>query len=81
MIQATICITGVVAIWLTQQHREAWKKYACFPGLIGQPFWIYAAYQADQWGILILAIGYAYVWWLGFKNNWLRSDTAFKWGW
>lgn len=71
--QVGIAITGIVAILLTQQHREDWKKYACLFGMAGQPFWFYSAFVAQQWDILILTIFYTYSWWLGIKNNWLKS--------
>jgi hypothetical protein len=69
--QAAIALTGIVAIWLTQQSNDNWKKYACLFGLAGQPFWFYAAYTAEQWGILALTFFYTYSWLLGFKNNWI----------
>lgn len=69
--QIAIAVTGVIAIWLTQQSREEWKKYACLFGLCGQPFWFYSAYTAEQWGILLLSGFYTYSWLLGIKNNWL----------
>ena len=71
MEQIGIALTGIVAIWLTQQSNESWKKYACLFGLAGQPFWFYAAYMAEQWGILALTVFYTYSWWLGLKNHWL----------
>lgn len=71
--QIAIAITGVVAIWLSQDHRDNYRKYACIFGLAGQPFWIYSAYSAELWGILILSLFYAYAWWKGFKNNWLKT--------
>ena len=71
MEQVAIALTGIVAIWLTQQGNNGWKKYACLFGLVGQPFWFYSAYMSEQWGIFILCIFYTYGWLLGFKNNWL----------
>ena len=71
--QIGIAITGVVAIWLTQQSNEEWKKYACLFGLAGQPFWFYSAYTAQQWGIFVLCFFYAYSWYIGFKNNWVKT--------
>lgn len=72
IVQLILVVTGVVAIWLTQQKNEAWKKYACIMGMIGQPFWFISAYQAEQWGIFIVCFGYTYVWWLGIRNHWLK---------
>lgn len=71
MEQLAIAFTGVTAIWLTQQNNEEWKKYACLFGLAGQPFWMYSAYTAQQWGILILTFFYTYSWFVGFRNNWI----------
>ena len=72
--QILIAFTGVTAIWLTQQHRDSWKKYACLFGICGQPFWFYSAIQAEQWGIFVLSIFYTYSWCLGVKNNWLTKN-------
>lgn len=72
MEQIFIALTGVVAIYLTQQDKHThWKKYACIFGLLGQPFWFYSAYTSEQWGIFILCIFYTYSWFIGFRNNWL----------
>jgi len=71
--QIGIAFTGIIAIWLTQQRRETWKKYACFFGVAGQPFWFYSAYSTDQWGVFVLCIFYTYVWCLGVKNNWITK--------
>lgn len=72
MEQIAIAITGVIAIWLTQQGREDIKKYACLFGLAGQPFWFYVTYQAEQWGIFTLAIFYTYSWLIGLNNCWIK---------
>ena len=74
--QIGIAVTGVVAIWLTQQSNEEWKRYACLFGLAGQPFWFYTAYQAEQWGIFVMSFFYAYSWIIGFKNNWINKGRA-----
>jgi len=74
--QLAIAIFGVTAIWLTQQSREEWKRYACLLGLLGQPFWFYAAWTAEQWGIFALCFAYTYSWWIGFRNHWLRPRRA-----
>ena len=72
MDQLFIALTGGVAIWLTQQSRGDWKKYACLFGLVGQPFWFYSAYTAEQWGIFALTVLYTYSWCVGFYNSWIK---------
>lgn len=71
--QLLIAFTGVTAILLTQQSNEKLKKYACLFGLVGQPFWFYATYVSEQWGIFILCIFYTYAWGLGVYNNWIKN--------
>jgi len=71
--QIGIAFTGVTAIWLSQDHREDWRKWACIFGMTGQPFWFYSAYVAQQWGILILCCFYTYAWFRGIRNHWWRK--------
>lgn len=74
MDQIIIAITGMVSIWLTQQHRESWKRYACLIGMAGQPFFLYATFIAEQWGMLLLSSFYTYSWSLGIYNNWIKPQ-------
>lgn len=75
MDQVFIGLFGVTAIFLSQQKNTKYKKYACIAGLLSQPFWFYAAYQAEQWGIFALSFLYTYAWLVGLKNNWItRTD-------
>jgi hypothetical protein len=48
--QIGIAVSGVVAVWLTQDKRESWRRWACIFGMLGQPFWFYAAWKAEQMG-------------------------------
>ena len=76
MEQIAIALTGAVAIWLTQQGNQAWKRYACLFGITGQPFWFYSAYQAEQWGIFVLCCFYTYSWMVGINNHWIKCDIS-----
>lgn len=75
MDQIAIACTGVVAIWLSQDSRENWRKWACIFGLVGQPFWFYATYKAGQLGIFILCFFYTLSWLRGVYNNWIKKRT------
>lgn len=70
--QIGIAVTGVTAVWLTQDPRESRRRWACIFGLLGQPFWFYSAYVAEQWGIFALCFLYALSWARGFRTQWLR---------
>lgn len=75
--QVAIALTGVVAIWLSQDSRKSVAKYACIFGMIGQPFWFYSAYMSEQWGIFILCFFYTFAWARGVRNNWMtRVEVA-----
>jgi hypothetical protein len=69
--QIAIALFGVTAVFLSQDHRESCRRWACVFGLIGQPFWFYAAWSAEQWGIFALCFLYTYSWWRGFRLHWL----------
>jgi hypothetical protein len=74
--QIGIAFCGVTAVFLSQDKREHWRKWACIFGLIGQPFWFMAAWNAEQWGILALCFLYTFSWWRGFRQFWLRPALA-----
>lgn len=76
MEQIAIALTGVTAIWLSQDSRASFRKYACLFGLAGQPFWFYSAYNTEQWGILVLCTFYTWAWFKGVRNNWLTKGGA-----
>jgi hypothetical protein len=72
--QIVIGFTGTVAVWLTQDKREHFRKYASVVGLIGQPFWFYASYSSEMWGIFFLSFLYTYAWSRGFYFNWIEKN-------
>ena len=74
--QLGILVTGVIAVWLTQHKRESWRRWACIFGLLAQPFWFYAAWKAEQWGILAISTLYTYAWARGIWTHWLASERT-----
>ena len=74
MDQVVLLFTGAVAIWLSQNERHAWRKWACIFGLAGQPFWFYSSYMAEQWGIFALCFAYTYAWYKGFRIHWRKNN-------
>lgn len=73
--QIGIALTGVTAIALSQSAPKL-QRYACLFGLIGQPFWIYSALHAGQWGILCLTALYTAAWAKGLWQHWIRKPVA-----
>jgi hypothetical protein len=70
--QLGIALFGVTAIWLSQDAREGVRRFACIFGLVGQPFWFYATYVGEQWGMFALCFLYSWAWGKGFRQHWLR---------
>lgn len=54
--QLVIVITGGLSFWMIHDHRHSWRLAACIFALIGQPFWMIAAWDAHQWGILLVDV-------------------------
>jgi hypothetical protein len=70
--QIGIALSGVIAVGLSQDKRESWRRWACVFGMLGQPFWFYAAWKAEQWGIFALCALYTYAWARGLWVHWFR---------
>ncbi len=75
--QIGIAMTGVTAIFLTQAKSPKWQRYACLFGMAGQPFWIYSAWHAGQWGILALTALYTAAWAKGIWSHWAKGKISF----
>lgn len=76
--QIGIACTGVVAIFLTQSKHEWMRRYACLFGIAGQPFWIYSAVHAEQWGVLTLTALYTLAWARGVWTHWIKPWRAYE---
>lgn len=74
--QIAIGLFGVTAIFLSQDSRNDWRRWACVFGLIGQPFWFMAAIKTHQWGILALCCLYTVSWARGVYTNWIAAPSA-----
>ena len=68
--QICILIMGGAAIWLIGRQNRRVRRWGYVVGLLSQPFWLYAAWQAAQWGILALSLWYVYAWADGIINHW-----------
>ncbi len=60
--QVCLATFGITAIWLTNDSRESFQKWGPVIGLLGQPFWLYATYNKELWGMLIICCFYTVAW-------------------
>lgn len=76
MVQGVILLSGALAIWLTQLGSRRASRAACLIGLVGQPFWLYATWSAEQWGMFALSVFYTGAWLVGVWNYWIKPQAA-----
>lgn len=74
--QIVIAICGLSSVYLSQDARPAWRRWACIFGLCAQPAWLYATVAAEQWGIVCLVFVYTWGWYRGFRNFWLLKKQS-----
>ena len=70
--QTIIALCGLATVWLSQCRSHRARRWAAPIGLIGQPAWLYASWQAGQWGIFVLSIVYAVAWVRGIYTHWIK---------
>lgn len=75
--QIIIAVTGVLAIWLSQDLRYDVRKWSPVVAIIGQPFWFIAMYSAEQYIILVLCGFYTASWLKGLYNYWGKTICRF----
>lgn len=68
--QVAIAVLGTASIWMSQSPTHRTRAWAPILGLAAQPFWIYATWRAEQWGILLLALVYTAAWLRGIRTYW-----------
>ena len=74
--QAIILVTGPLSVWLVNDERPEFRRWASAAALIGQPAWFYAAWIAGQWGIFIVDVLFTLGWWKGFRNYWTHPKST-----
>lgn len=71
--QAWIVFFSLGAAFLTTSKDREARKFGFMLGLLSQPGWFYATWTADQWGNLLMAFVYTFMWCRGIYNNWRQG--------
>lgn len=61
LIQFWLAGCGLVALWLATDWRPSWRRAAPVVGLCGQPAWLWFAWDAQAFGLLLLSLAYTVV--------------------
>lgn len=69
VVQGIIAVLGVVAAILTARKNKWWIPVT----LIAQPIWVYSAYRANQWGMMILAVVFMLTTSYAIKFWWVKK--------
>ena len=68
--QTAILILSCVAIWLLAKKRDSVSRWGYVVGLASEPFWLYASYKAEQWGVFLVCLWWAWCYLKGIWNHW-----------
>ena len=69
--QIVIACCGITTVWLSQCRSFFLRRWAAPVGLIAQPAWLYASWEAHQYGIFLLSLVYAGAWLRGIYTHWI----------
>ena len=72
--QILVSTFGVVSIYMSQ--TKGLERFACFPGLLSQPGWLWSAWSAGQFGNLFVCCVIALIWIKGFYRYWIKHETT-----
>lgn len=72
--QTCIALFGFLAIWLNYAKTARRRRWAPVFGLIGQPFWMYATWSSQLWGVLLLTVIYTIAWMRGVYVHWVSPQ-------
>jgi hypothetical protein len=73
MTQFFIGLFGLVALWLALSGKRQLMRYAPIVGLMGQPAWLYFAYDKQAWGLAVLSLAYVGVYLNGIRVQWFKK--------
>lgn len=70
--QVFLLVFSILAIWCTQDRSPRVQRWGPVLGLLSQPFWFYATWQAEQMGMLVVCTAYTAIWAKGVYQQWLQ---------
>ena len=70
MIQAGILFFGGLAIALIACKSKRLQFWGFICGAISEPLWLYSAWQAEQWGVVVLALWWGAHYLIGAYKRW-----------
>ncbi len=69
-VQGALLTLSAAGAWFVTEPMMRQRRIGYLLGLLSQPFWLWATYTADQWGMFVLACWYTVVWSRGVYRGW-----------
>lgn len=70
IVQTMIAALTIPALYLVGR-QDHWRRWGFVIGLASQPFWLWATWSDQAWGMLIVAVFCTGTWALGVWNHWV----------
>lgn len=67
--QVPLAVFSLAATWCFNSPNAKLRRWGPLIGLYSQPFWVYAAVDADKGGMLLLSLVYTALYVRGAWNN------------
>jgi hypothetical protein len=68
--QFALAFFGLSALYMATGNNPRARRYAPIVGLMGQPAWLYFAYEVSAWGLMLLSLAYTLVYIRGAVLQW-----------
>lgn len=77
MIINEVCYTILtcLAIWLAGRTGPE-RRWCYISGVASTPFWLYAAYYTQEFGLLVTTLFCSYSWATGLFNYWIKPTKV-----
>lgn len=73
--QTWVLLCSGTAVWLVAR-TDKWQRWGYILGLLSEPAWLYGAWKAQQWGVILLVAWYCYSWSCGAWRRFAIRDAA-----
>lgn len=73
-IQTLIAALTIPALFLVAQHSFYRRRWGFLLGISAQPFWLYATFSPDTYGMFVVSVFTTGTWFLGVWNHWLHPQ-------
>lgn len=73
-VQAGLVVFGGTAVYLFGCKDRDISRWGCVAALCAEPLWLYGAWIAGQWGVMIMACIYSIGWVRGIRNHFWRNE-------